>query len=143
MTKQTPEDTEAHFGRIVREIAGAINTQDFSITSKAWSHASMDLVAEPAFSQWPKRTTSLKEFLGEFVQHFERHPEYFLRVVDTSFRINHHTGYADVFTNLEAHGLPKGVIRPSIGTLHFVCVKGRWIWIKFVCMPGMAVVVGE
>ena len=132
--QQTP--IEDHLVELARNMADAINTRDFSFHSPAWSHVSSDFIAETGFSEWPRRTTSLSEFLTRFVSHTKTHPEYSMRLSELSTKLNDKTGRAYVWVGLDAMGLPPGTIRPNVGTLDFMFVGSRWICVKWQCFPG-------
>ena len=133
---------EGHLEGLARSMAEAINSRDFSIRSRIWSHVASDFVAETGFSEWPRRTTSLTEFLSRFVSHTASHPEYSMHLNEVSTKLNEKTGRAYVWVSLEAMGLPPGTSRPNVGTLDFVFCGHRWICVKWQCFPGHFVDVG-
>lgn len=125
------------------DMAKAVNCRDISITSPVWAHVAYDFVAEPAFSEWPKRTSSLDEFLQHFRAHFERYPRYHVFVADLCTTVDEEHGRAEVFATLDVTGIPDGVMRPSVGTLSFQRIKKHWLCVQLVTVPGHPIAVRE
>ncbi|KAK4631436.1 hypothetical protein CLAFUW4_02851 [Fulvia fulva] len=142
MESEQQKAIDCHLKELAHTMAEAINSRDSSFRSPAWSHVSSDFVAEPGFSEWPRRTTSLAEFLSRFIRHTEAHPEYSMRLTDVSTRVNETTGRAYVWVSLDAMGLPPGTSRPNVGTLDFMFGGHGWICVKWQCFPGHFVDVG-
>lgn len=121
-----------HIQDEVIEIISALNARTFSaLQPKVTSdfRISFDGVDDLNFERWTIQYTS----------HVQPNPDYRIEVneaaavdIDRSF-----LGIVRAFLNVDVHGAPTGVVRPSMLAFDFTEVGGRWLWSRLEGMrPG-------
>ncbi|KAK4626783.1 hypothetical protein CLAFUW4_04492 [Fulvia fulva] len=120
----------------------AINKRDFDVNSAAWSHASPEFTGEverpPGDSDLtPPGMMPLQDHLAMFLFMAQMYPDYFIKIFDLTTEVDEKAGTATMFWNGETHGVPTGVVMPSVGICDFKRYGQKWMCISFKGARGM------
>lgn len=130
----------AHLESIVHEVAEAMHAGNFDVTTAPWTqYFHPDFYAEVGLlaNSLAKKKVSLSEFCQFISLRRENHPEWRMNVTGTSTTVNTRRGKAEVFCNMELVGMPVGIVRPSVASLGFECVEGKWLFTKWLSFRGL------
>lgn len=122
--------TALHLETIARTF---ITTIDHGLPS-AHNTSASDVILEfidPFFSAspmppWNHAPLNLEGYVTYIKTVVEANPDYSIKVTDVSSHVNDKAGTAEVFVNVEVGGVPRGVMRQSVGVMKFRRNDGRW-----------------
>ena len=79
-----------------------------------------------------------REHLAMFHFTAQMYPDFLIKISDLATEIDEQAGMATVFWNGETHGVPAGVVLPSVGICDFKRYGTKWMCISFKGARGLS-----
>lgn len=124
------EKTRRHLEAVASGFVEALNNREFDRDSPAWKYLA------PVFKAGPlppliEKKIGTEDYLKHLSEMCEAYPEWKLRVVDQDTHQNYKKDFALVYTNVENHGVPPGIVWQSVGISEFQEFDGEWLVVGY------------
>ncbi|GIZ44617.1 hypothetical protein CKM354_000781000 [Cercospora kikuchii] len=118
----------------------AINSRDLSPTSPIWEFLGPGGIvhADGFLQDGPEKTLDVPEFLAMLRMIVDTYPEYAIHLQDMSTTLDAKGTRAVVHSNLDSHGMPKGVIKRIVTITTWRKIEGKWVVAEHVAIEGHA-----
>ncbi|KAF2167086.1 hypothetical protein M409DRAFT_54292 [Zasmidium cellare ATCC 36951] len=141
--KRAPPQPKAqiisHLESLLQDIATALETSNHNPLLPPWSthfHPTFTAEVGALANSASKTKIPLHDFLLFTAERRRQNPEYRMRVTGVHTNVNTRRGKAESFVNLELSGVPVGIVRPSVASVGFECVEGRWWFVRWGSLRG-------